>query len=169
MIRGNMTIQAISPKDLLIYLCLRRYRNSKTGEASVPITKIVKESGASPVTVLNSLKRLEVTGHIKYNKRGRANFYSFLSEIEAKSYDFLDEDLSHSDKIGTAVSVAFVPDMEGNDTANDSNRLYGYIGQLEEKIVQLSAQVRTLAAELDKTRKCTSVITGQEYTPLVLP
>lgn len=169
MIRGNMAIQAISPKDLLIYLCLRRYRNSSTGESSVPIAKIVKLTGASPVTVLNSLDRLKASGHIDYVKRGRANYYTFPSSIDAKSYAFLDENLTHSEKIDKAVQNAVVLQDAIKQGDNSEGKLYDYVVQLEEKVVHLSEQVKTLAAELDKTIKCTSLITGQEYTPLKLP
>lgn len=169
MIRGNMTIQAISPKDLLIYLCLRRYQNSVTGESSVPIAKIVKQTGASPVTILSSLDRLKASGHISYVKRGRQNFYKFPSTIEATSYKFLDEEISHAEKIKRAVKVAYVPDTKDNSSNQVSDsKLYDFVVQLEETVTHLSGHVRTLATELDNVRKCMSVITGQPYTPMNL-
>ncbi len=165
MIRGNMTVQAISPKDLLIYLCLRRYRNSDTGESSVPISKIAELTGASPVTILSSLDRLKAARHIEYNKRGRQNFYMFISDIDAKSYDFLDKEMSHSDKINEALKTAYVPN-EDNDPNQGDSRLYGYIASLEDTINLLRKQVQTLTAELNKTNKYVSVITGKPYVPV---
>ena len=167
MISRHMNIQAISPKDLLIYLCLRRYRDSISGESNVPISMIAEKTGASPVTILSSLSRLKDTGYIDYVKKGRGNCYEFLSAIEANTYGFLDDkDLSFSEKANAAVAAAVVPD--GTSPNEKDDRLYGYIVRLEEKIVQQAGQIRTLAAELDRVMKCVSVITGQAYVPLRL-
>lgn len=165
MIRGNMTVQAISPKDLLIYLCLRRYRNSNTGESTVSIAKIAELTGASPVTILSSLERLRTSKHIEYNKRGRQNFYMFLSDIEAHSYDFLDKDLSHIDKINEALKTAYVPNDECTPEQSET-RLYAYIASLETTIDLLKGQIETLTAELNKTNRYVSAITGQPYIPI---
>lgn len=166
MIRGNMTVQAISPKDLLIYLCLRRYRSDTTGESSVSIARIAELTGASPVTILSSLDRLKASKHIRCDKRGRQNFYLFLIDIEAKSYELFDKELSHSEKVSEAVKTAYIPN-DDSETQGDS-RLYNYIASLEESINLLQNQVKTLTAELNNARKCMSVITGQQYIPLEL-
>ena len=166
MIRRDTTIQAISPKDLLIYLCLRRYRNESTGEASVPIDRISKLTGAAPVTILTSLERLRDSGHLKYEKRGRQNYYLLLSDIEAKSYAFLDKKLSHADKIVEASRVAHIPGSA--DSLHDS-RLYRYVAGMEDTILLLYKQVRTLTEEVNNARKCISVITGQTYVPVDMP
>ena len=167
MSRENMSITAIGPKDLLIYLCLRRYRNPNTGESSVPVKTLVKESGASPVTVLNSLQRLEESGYITYKKHGRANIYKFCIHIEAKSYLFLDTNRTYSEKVQDAVNMAYIPEAKNTDEADvDLERLYDYIGQLEERIVQMSAQNRTIVAELNKVNRYVSVIAGQAYSPI---
>lgn len=166
MIRGDTSIQAISSKDLLIYLCLRRYLNVKTRESCVSVAKIAKQTCSSPVTVLSSLERLRDYGHIKYEKRGRQNHYLLLSNIEAKSYSFLDKEMSHGDKIIEASKVAHVP----NDEESGGNgSLYRYVAGLEDTIILLHKQVRTLTEEVNKSRKCVSVITGQTYTPIEMP
>ncbi len=169
MIRGNGAIQAISPKDLLVYLCLCRYKNSNTGKSSVPIAKIVKQTGAAPVTVLSSLQRLEKSGHINCVKEGRTNSYGLLSNINASSYAFLDEDIPYAKKAEKAVEVALIEDLdEPNDRKKGTNKLHGYVVQLEEEIVQMKKQMRIMAVEVDNLMKCMSVISGKPYTPLDL-
>lgn len=159
-----MNLKAISPKDLLIYLCLRRYRNKITGEASVPISKIVMQTGAAPVTVLSSLERLVKQGHITSEKKGRANVYSFLTQIEAQSFDFLDKPLTHNEKVEVASKTAFIKNVK--DKAGNDSKLYGYVQELEKHIASLNKHVRHLTQELDKTRRTVSMLTGVPYTPL---
>nr|DAU84774.1 MAG TPA: winged helix-turn-helix domain protein [Caudoviricetes sp.] len=159
MIKGNKTIQAISPKDLLIYLCLRRYRNSSTGVSLVSVAKLAKMAGASQATILSSLNRLKTLGHIEYQKHGRQNFYRFLSDIEASSYNFLDKKLSYSDKVSEAVKVACIIN---NDEQSDNST----IAKLKETIQLLQNQIKVLITELNSIKKCVSVITGQSYTPM---
>lgn len=164
-----MTVRTMDPKDLLTYLCLRRYKNNTTGEASVPITKIVTQTGAAPVTVLNSLKRLEALGHIQYLKRGRANFYSFLTDVDATSYDFLDKKMTHADKIKEAMKVATVGKPKQKQSKDNGEKaLYRYIETLETKILALTKYAQLVGGELDKARKSLSVITGQPYEPIPL-
>lgn len=166
MIRGDTTLQAISPKDLLIYLCLRRYLNVRTRESTVSIATIAKETGASPVTILTGLERLREYGHITYEKRGRQNYYMLLSGIEAKSYSFLDKALPHSDKVREASKQAYVP---GKKESEGDSHLYRYVAGLEDTIILLNRQVRTLTEEVNKSRKCMSVITGQTFVPIEMP
>lgn len=159
MIRGNKAIQAISPKDLLIYLCLRRYRNISTGVSLVSVAKLAEMSGASPVTVLTSLTRLKTLHFIEYKKHGRQNFYKFLTDIEASSYSFLDKKLSYSDKVSEAVKVAYV-----KDESNQGN--ISSIVEMKETVQLLQNQIKTLITELNNIKKCVAVITGQPYTPI---
>lgn len=166
MAEGFMNVRAIDPKDLLTYLCLRRYKNKTTGEASVPITTIVKQTGAAPVTVLNSLKRLEVFGHIQYTKRGRANVYKFVTDLDASSYDFLDQHLTHSAKVKLATQVVTDSKPKAKASSMEESKLVRYVVTLEKKIVTLSEHVRFITDELNKSRKSLSVITGQPYEPV---
>lgn len=157
-----MNVQTISPKDLLVYLCLRRYRNKHTGKASVPITQLVNQTGAAPVTVLNCLSRLAKMGHIEYAKQGRTNVYSFCTNIEAKTYDFLDRDIPCDEKIKLALENI----IPGKQTNSGGNRLDGYVLDLEKQIISLNEHVRMLTDEVNKTKKLLSVITGQPYHAL---
>lgn len=161
-----MTIHTISPKDLLTYLCLRRYKSNTTGEASVPITKLVTQSGAAPVTILTSLKRLESLGYISYTKRGRANFYSFPIEITASSYDFLDSDMPYQDKIQEAARLAVFKKPKTGGTDRENSKLKRYIVDLESKIVGMSNHIRVLTDELNAVKRKTSLLTGQPYEPI---
>lgn len=163
-----MTIQTISPKDLLVYLCLRRYKDEATGVSAVPITQIVVQTGAAPVTVLHSLKRLESLGHIEYVKKGRSNYYTLRSDIDASSYDFLDEPISHNEKIQAAMKVAVTkPKTKPKD--KEADRHYGYMLDLEKTVVQLNDHVRLLTDELNKTRRLVSSLTGIECKPIPEP
>lgn len=166
MINGNAAIQAISPKDLLVYLCLRKHANRITKESATPVTVLTKETGASPVTVLGCLRRLENAGHIRSIRKGRANCYSFLSKIEAKSYAFLDEDMTFLEKADAAVRAAFVRDAVTADSVPEIGSLYSYMVQLEETVTGLRHKVTALTEELNRVNRCLSVITGQPYKPL---
>lgn len=161
-----MLIKAIDPKDLLIYICLRRYYNPVTGEASVSIANIAKLTGVSPVTILNSLERLETAGYIKYVKRGRQNFYVLMADIEATSYDFLDTNLSKFEKINEALKV--IKSTNNSKVKQIDNKVYDYIVTLEKNIINLKEQINILVSEINSVQKCMSVITGQPYTPLDL-
>lgn len=84
----SKNVKAISPGDLLVYLCLSRYKNSVTGESTVSVSKMAKLTSSSPVTVLTSIKRLSDLGYIITEKRGRDNVYKLNAGFEASSYAF---------------------------------------------------------------------------------
>lgn len=162
MYKGNMDLKVINPRDLLIYLCLRRYKNKITGEASVPISRLVKQTGAAPVTVLSSLEKLSESGYITYTKKGRANVYSFPVGIDVKSYDFLDKDISYKEKMDIAVQEAFSAKQDKlQGSGND--KLHSYICKLEEQIIGLSKQTRVLTEALNQARSTLSLLTGIPY------
>lgn len=159
-----MAIQTISPKDLLIYLCLRYFKDAKTGESSVTIAKIAELTMISPVTILNSIDRLKDSKFIKCVHRGKRNFYTFLVDIDATSYDFLKQKCSSSEKIKMAAREARVPNKDLN-SSGEAN-LLRYVKTLEKDTISLKKQVSCLTDELNKINRYVSAITGQPYSPL---
>lgn len=134
----SKNVKAISPGDLLVYLCLSRYKNSITGESTVSVSKMAKLTSSSPVTVLTSIKRLSDLNYISTEKRGRDNVYKLHAGFEASSYAFLDEELNHKQKEELAVQNAIVPKVDKNDESVQENKLYDYVVQLEQKVVILN-------------------------------
>ena len=84
----------LSPKDLLVYVSIKRFLNSKTKECFPSLDKIVEKSGISKPTVRKSIEILKKLGYITVNVKGRSNYYTFNSykTFEPFSYDFLDSD-----------------------------------------------------------------------------
>lgn len=165
----SKNVKAISPGDLLVYLCLSRYKNSVTGESTVSVSRMAKLTSSSPVTVLTSIKRLSDSGYIVTEKRGRDNVYKLNAGFEASSYAFLDEQLSHKQKEELAVQKAIVPKVDKADESVQDNKLYDYVVQLEQKVVTLAKQTEVLAKALNKALLITSTISGQSYHPVELP
>ena len=91
----------LTPKDLLIYACIKKYMNNKTREAFPSLETIMQIAGASKTTVRKCIGRLKETGYISVRKDGRKNVYKFseAKDFEPFSYDFLDkEDLTSNEK-----------------------------------------------------------------------
>lgn len=80
------------PKDLLIYVTIKRHQNSKTKEAFPSLDTICKESGASKPTVRKCIENLKKAGYITVRKKGRNNIYKFnpYVKFEPFSEEFLD-------------------------------------------------------------------------------
>lgn len=94
--------ESLKKYEILIYVCIRRYMNSKTLEAWPSIATIAKESGCARKTVLEIIERIEEKGYIKVIKKGRCNHYLFNNEkhFEPFSYEFLDNpNLTKSEKL----------------------------------------------------------------------
>lgn len=90
---NNMTISGeLNPKDLLVYVTIKRFMNSVTKECFPSLDTIVKLSGVSKPTVRKSIETLKLTGYLEVRLDGRRNVYKFNSykTFEPFSYDFLD-------------------------------------------------------------------------------
>lgn len=109
---NNMTVDdKLSPKDLLIYVSIRRYMNSVTKEAFPSLETIMKHASASKPTVRKCIENLKTLGYITVNKKGRNNLYKFNphKNFEPFSYDFLDkEDLTSNEKAYLIVSQQYM-------------------------------------------------------------
>lgn len=84
----------LTPIDLLVYVSVRRYLNSKTGLCCPSLETIVRNSSLSKPTVIKCIEALKKSGFINYKVVGRSRHYSFsdYKKFEPFSYEFLDND-----------------------------------------------------------------------------
>ena len=77
---NNMThTKVLTPRDLLIYVCIKSFMNKDTLESFPSLTTIAKLSGISRPTIIKSIKLLESEKYISVRKEGRKNIYKLLS------------------------------------------------------------------------------------------
>lgn len=90
---NNMTAN-LTPIDLLVYVSVRRYLNSRTGLCCPSLETIVRNSSLSKPTVIKCIEALRESGFINYKVVGRSRHYSFsdYKKFEPFSYEFLDND-----------------------------------------------------------------------------
>lgn len=94
--KGNL-----KPKDLLIYVCIKKFMNKNTKEAFPALTTLADLSGISVPTIRKSIKLLEKNKYITIRKEGRKNIYKFnpYKNFEPFSYNFLEKkDLDTNEK-----------------------------------------------------------------------
>lgn len=115
----------VKPKDLLIYVTIKRHQNSETKKAYPALTTICAESGASINSVRKSIDRLKEAEYIKVEKEGRKNIYIFndYKNFEPFSYEFLDnKDLSYEEKSYILASQQYMfKDIRGEGKISMSN------------------------------------------------
>ena len=118
-------INPITPKDLVIYLAIRRFLNGKTGECYPSLATISKKSGAAINTVRKSIDTLEKTGYLIIIKKGKRHYYQFPKDktFEPFSFEFLDkEDLTFSEKAYLIASQQFMFKENGKGKVLYSNK-----------------------------------------------
>lgn len=122
---NNMTLD-VKPKDLLIYVTIKRHMNKETKKAFPALTTICAESGASINSVRSSIKNLVEHEYLKVEKDGKKNVYVFTSykNFEPFSYDFLDQkDLSYEEKSYIIAAQQYMfKDVEGEGKISMSNK-----------------------------------------------
>jgi DNA-binding MarR family transcriptional regulator len=123
---NSMTVNSdLTPKDLLIYVSIKRYMNKDTKQAFPSQDLICKNASSTKPTVKKCTEKLVELGYIKVRKDGRKNVYIFNSHknFEPFSYEFLDrEDLSASTKAHLLATQQFMfkdVDKYGKVTMND--------------------------------------------------
>ena len=120
-----ININPIAPKDLVIYLSIRRFLNGETGECYPSLSTISKKAGAAINTVRKSIDVLEKTGYLVIIKKGRKHYYKFPKDkaFEPFSFDFLDkEDLTFSEKAYLIASQQFMFKENGKGKISYSNK-----------------------------------------------
>lgn len=115
---NNMTIhEELTPKDLLVYVTIKKYMNKETLSCYPSIATIVEKSGVSKPTVLKSINKLQDLGYIKISKQGRSNLYTFskYKNFEPFSYEFLENnDVNVEEKsLIIALQQLMFKDQEG--------------------------------------------------------
>ena len=96
-----MTTKDLTPKDLLVYVSIKRYMNKDSLECYPSLDKIVEVSGVSKPTVRKTIDKLSELKYITVSKSGRKNVYKFspYKNFEPFSYEFLDrKDISPDEK-----------------------------------------------------------------------
>ncbi len=121
---NDMTLD-VKPKDLLIYVSIKRHQNSQTKKAYPALTTICAESGASINSVRKSIENLKKAGYITVDKIKGKNVYSFseYKTFEPFSYDFLDhKELSFEEKSYILASQQYMyKDIEGEGKISLTN------------------------------------------------
>lgn len=90
---NNMTETSdLTPKDLLIYVSIKRYMNKDTKEAFPSQDLICKHASSTKPTVKKCTNKLVDLGYLSIKKKGRKIIYKFNSHknFEPFSYEFLD-------------------------------------------------------------------------------
>lgn len=87
-----MLSKDLAPKDLLVYLGIKRHYNAKTGQCNPSIRTLSKELGISTRTIVVSIKELINSQWIIQERRGRSVNYAFskYKNFEPFTYEFLD-------------------------------------------------------------------------------
>ena len=138
--------EEITPKDQLIYACIRRHMNSQK-LAYPSLTTIAKESGASQPTVSKSIKILKNHNYFSIIKKPNpktgkiSNFYLINTEkcknFEMFSYEFLDkEDLSFNEKAYILASQQFMFKENGLGKISYTNEELGELIHVSERTIK---------------------------------
>lgn len=112
----NPNSEELTPKDLLIYICIKKFYNSKTNECFPSLDTIVKLSGVSKPTVRKSIENLKKFGYITVTIKGRSNYYHFnpYKKFEIFSPEFIESDLDPNLKAYIVVTQNLMfKDQEG--------------------------------------------------------
>lgn len=87
-----MLSKDLAPKDLLVYLGIKRHYNAKTGQCNPSIRTLSKELRISTRTIVVSIKELINSQWIIQERKGRSVNYAFskYKNFEPFTYEFLD-------------------------------------------------------------------------------
>lgn len=108
---GLIKTDSIVPKDLLVYLAIKRFEDWDTHTAYPSLKEIAKVCGCTEKTASESIKRLIASDYLEVEKYQRGKKYTFkkYKNFEAFSLEFLDrEDLSFAEKQYLAAQQQFL-------------------------------------------------------------
>ena len=71
-----LKIEDMEPKDLIVYITIKRHLDESTKTAKISFEKAAKKLGCSEKTVRNSVAKLIATGYIEVKKEGKYNVYN---------------------------------------------------------------------------------------------
>ena len=122
----NNITKEVTPKDLVIYLAIRRYANRQTKEAYPSLDTLHQDTGAAINTIRNCIKRLVLAKKISIRKDGRKNVYKFFTfndGFEPFSYEFLDKkDLTFTEKAYLIASQQYMFKKDGEGKIEFTNK-----------------------------------------------
>lgn len=99
---NDMTAEKkLTPKDLLVYVSIKRYMNNNTKEAFPSLAKLTEVTSMSKPTIMNCITNLINADYMTVRREGRKSVYKFNSykNFEPFSYEFLDKpDLTANEK-----------------------------------------------------------------------
>ena len=150
---NDMTLD-ITPKDLVIYLTIKKYMNNETKMAFPSLQTISNDSGASINTVRKCIKNLENYGYIEVIKNNRVNNYKFkkYDAFEPFSYAFLDkDDLTFTEKAYLIAAQQYMYKESGEGKISYSTR------ELSKKINMPESTIR----------KCDQSLEAKDYLQIV--
>lgn len=104
-------VEAIAPKDLVVYLALKSFENWDTHTAFPSLEKVAKLCSCTSKTVSSSIKRLVDSNFLDVEKKGRGKLYTFkkYENFECFSLDFLkNENLTFTEKAYLAAQQQFL-------------------------------------------------------------
>lgn len=151
---NKMAQDGLSPREQLVYAVVHSYNNKKN-ECFPSLQTLSEKSQLSIPTIRGSLKKLEDTGYIRIEKRGRQNYYYFEKcvNFEPFSPEFLDN------KNITATTKAYLiaaqqwmyKDIEG-------------IGKISYSNNSLSKQINMPESSI---RKCNKELERKNYLTII--
>ena len=108
---GLIKTDSIVPKDILVYLAIKRFEDWETHTAYPSLKEIAKVCGCTEKTVSESIKRLVATDYLEVEKykKGKKYFFKKYKGFEAFALEFLDrDDLSFTEKQYLAAQQQFL-------------------------------------------------------------
>ena len=99
-------VKALGPYAVTVYLVIKAYTNFSTGRAFPSIETISDKSGVSVPQVKRELKKLQSTGYISVEKKGRSNFYTLREKIELRDDTGRPQAVATWDYLPSSVSAA---------------------------------------------------------------
>lgn len=149
-----MAQDGLSPREQLVYAVLHSYDNPEK-EVFPSLDKLAERSQLSIPTIRASLKKLEDSGYIKIEKRGRKNYYFFKKYInfEPFSNKFLDNtNITPTTKAYLVAAQQYMyKDEEGLGKVSFSN-------------VDLSKQINMPESSI---RKCNKELERKNYLTII--
>ena len=143
-------VEAITPKDLLVYLTIKTYENWETHEAFPSMETIANDLGCDKRTVSASIKRLETSEFLSIKKSGRRNIYTFKKYLhfEPFSLEFLkNPDLTLTEKAYLVAQQQFMIKDHGD-------------GKIIDNIIETSNKI---AMSPSTIRRCDKSLEAKKY------
>lgn len=137
---NNMTShKELDPKDLLVYVTIRKHLNKDSKECYPSLACISKECEYSIPAIRKSIKVLLDKKYITIRKEGRKNVYRFspYKNFEMFSYEFFEKkDIAANEKAYIIASQQFmIKDVEGLGKMSFTNDKLGELLNISPKTI----------------------------------